>query len=133
MSIFETLMQEDIFVQRPTAGEGRIDEEGNWITSPVVTEIVMKGAIQPYTSTDISDGRDTIPFRSGYDSSAARNIFTDQLVIGSDRNSQAEPDYIDFEGDQWVCWRVYNNLNSPLINLRHCESVWVKRAALGDT
>ena len=126
-------MQEDVFVKRPAPAEGYVDEEGNWVTSAEVAEIIMKGSIQPYTSTDISDGRDTIPMRSGFDSSAARIIFTDQLVRGVDRKKQQEPDYIDYEDDEWICWRVYNNLNSPLIELRHCESVWVRRSALEES
>lgn len=130
MSAFNTLMKEDIIVKRPTAGEGYIDSEGNWVTSVTITDVPMKGNIQPYTSTDISDGKDTIPFRDGFDSSAARNIFTDQLVYGVSRQDQREPDEIEFEGYTWLCWRVYSNLNNPLVRLRHCESVWVRRDAL---
>lgn len=130
--MFVTLMKEDIVINRPTSGEGYVDEEGNWVTSATITQIPMKGNIQPYTSTDISDGREVIPFRDGFDSQSARNIFTNQLVLSVDRNQQREPDELEFEGETWVCWRVYNNLNSPLTSLRHCESVWVKRIALEE-
>lgn len=132
MSLYNTLFQEVIIVNRPTSGEGYVDNKGNWVTASTITTVQMKGNIQPYTSTDIADGRESIPYRDGYDSSAARTVFTDQLVRPVNREKQIEPDELDFEGDTWVCWRVYNNLNSPLLNMRHCESVWVKRDALRE-
>lgn len=130
MSVFNILMKETITINRPTAGEGELSPEGKWIPSTTLTPIPMLGSIQPYTSTDITDGREVLPFKDGYDSAAARTVFTDQLTQTVSRKLQHEPDEIEFEGDTWVCWRVYNYLNSPLESLRHCESVFVKRDAL---
>lgn len=126
MSIFNTLMKEIIVINRPTA-KGGVDSEGNWVTSATTDSISMRGNIQPYTSTDISKGDESLPSRSGFDSTSAIFVFTDQVVYEVSRDSQREPDEIEWQGSTYVCWRVFNYMNAPLENLRHCQSVFVKR------
>lgn len=130
--LYEILFKEDITIQRPTSGEGVLDAEGNWVTATTVTPVVMKGAVQPYTSTDIVDGRDTLPQKFGFDSQHARTVFTNALVRNVDRRTDTEPDELTVDNEVFVCWRVYNNLNSPLVDMRHCESVWLRRDVLAD-
>ena len=127
---FSVLLKEVVTIKRPTSGEGYVDEEGNWITAVTTTDIDMAGSIQPYDSTVLADGMDTLPFKDGFNSHSTRTVYTDQLVYPVDPSSQREPDEMEFDGDVWVCYRVYNYLNCPLPKLRHCESVWIKREAI---
>ena len=130
--LYKILFSDDITIQRPTSGEGTLDSEGNWVTATTVTPVTMKGAIQPYTSTDIVDGNDTLPQKFGFDSQHARTVFSKELVRNVDRRTGTEPDELTVDGEVYMCWRVYNNLNSPLVDMRHCESIWLRRDILAE-
>lgn len=130
--LYKILFSDDITIQRPTSGEGTLDSEGNWVTATTVTSVTMKGAIQPYTSTDIVDGNDTLPQKFGFDSQHARTVFSKELVRNVDRRTGTEPDELTVDGEVYMCWRVYNNLNSPLVDMRHCESIWLRRDILAE-
>jgi hypothetical protein len=130
-SIFDTLFQDEISIRRPTAGQGEVSEFGEWVTSTSINTITMKGNVQPYINTDVSKGQASIPTKDGFNDSQARTVFTDQLTRPVDSYSDQEPDETTIDGEVYVCWRVINNLNSPLEHLRHCESVFLRRAFLG--
>ncbi len=127
---FSILFQENIEINRPTENQGYVNETGDWVTASTVTVIPMKGSIQPYRSSDISKGEESLPFRDGYDYSSARTVFTDQSVFPVSRKKNREPDYILIDGEEFVCWDVFTHMNSPLVDLRHCESIFVERSAL---
>lgn len=127
---FATLFQEDLTIKRPTAGEGYPDEHGKWVTAVTVTDVPMKGYIEPYKNTDVSKGEETLPFRDGYDQSSARTVFTSELVYAVSRKHNREPDCLIIDGEEYVCWYVFNNMNSAIERLRHCECVFVERSAL---
>lgn len=128
---FSILFQENFQVFRPN-GQGSVSETGDWIPAASATPINMQGNIEPYINSDISKGHEAIPFRDGYDSSNAKKVFTDQLVFGVSRKLNREPDYMIIDGVEFVCWSVIDNMQSPLINLRHCECIFVERTALQE-
>jgi len=130
---FSTLFQKDLTIKRPTAGEGYPDEHGNWVTSVTVTDVPMKGEIEPYKNTDVAKGEETLPFRDGYDQSSARTVFTNQLVYPVSRKHNREPDWLVIDGEEFVCWYVFNYMDSAIERLRHCESVFVERSALKES
>lgn len=129
---FSILFQQSFEVYRPNGG-GKVSPTGDWIPATSATPILMKGNIEPYTSTDISKGHEAIPFRDGYDSSSAKKVFTDQLVYGVSRKSNREPDYMIIDGLEYVCWSVFDNMNTPLTTLRHCECIFVERDGLENS
>lgn len=130
MSAFNILNKQTFTISRKTAGEGYLDDRGNWVPSATVTEISMTGSIQPYKETDVIDGNLSLPEKSGFDSEYARVVYTDQEVFIVSRQKQREPDEITIEGEVFVCWRVYNYLTAPLVNLRHCKAIFVRRDVL---
>lgn len=127
---FSVLMQENLVIFRPSEDQGYPDEFGNWVTAVDIQTIPMKGSIQPYRSTDFSKGEESLPSRDGFDKSYARTVYTDQLVQPVDRKKNREPDTINIDGVEYVCWDVFDHLNAPMVDLRHCQSVFVERARL---
>lgn len=130
MSVFNILNKETFTVNRRTAGEGRLDGRGNWIPSSTTTSITMTGSIQPYKQSDIKNGNISVPLPSGFDSEYARTVYTNQEVFVVNRQRQIEPDEIVIDGEVFFCFRVYNYLNGPLVDLRHCKAIFVRRDKL---
>lgn len=129
MSTFQTLFKQPLVIQRYEEGGGYLDDQGNWQPANKV-DIPMTGNILPYRETDIIDGNRAEPQKYGFDSQDIRRVFTDQLTKTVKRETQQEADEIIVDGDVYVCFRIYNYLNVPLVSLRHCESIFVKRDRL---
>lgn len=131
MSTFNTLFKQPLVIQRYEAGGGSLDSDGNWQPA-TKTNINMIGNILPYRETDIIDGDRADPQKFGFDNQDIRRVFTDQLTKTVSRETQQEADEIVVNGDVYVCFRIYNYLDVPLVTLRHCESIFVKRDRLSQ-
>lgn len=126
--LFNILFQQSITIDRPTSG-GSPNEYGEWVSTNT-TPVIMKGSVQPYMSSDLNKGEESIPLREGYDSGSVITVFTDQLTYSYDRQSQRAADKFTYKGQSYVCWRVYDNLDTPLTDMAHCESVFVREDML---
>lgn len=129
---FSTLFKKDLIIKRPAAGEGYPDSTGKWVTAVTVTDVPMLGEIEPYRNTDVAKGQMTLPFRDGYDQSSAITVFTSEVVYPVSRKHNREPDYIEYNGEEYVCWYVFNNMDTAITRLRHCESIFVEKSALWE-
>lgn len=130
---YTELFKSAIVIKRPTANQGYLNEEGEWITATTITDVNCEGSILPYTTSDNeSDGKEPIPFKSGFQDTDAKQVFVNTRVYTVDSKQKREPDEIIIDGDAYVCWRVYDYMDVPILNLRHCDCVFVKRSALGD-
>lgn len=128
MMLFNILFQQNITINRPSGG-GTPNEYGEWEQTNT-TPVVMRGSVQPYMSSDLNKGEESIPLREGYDSGSVITVFTDQLTYSYDRQTQRAGDKLEHKGHSYICWRVYNNLDTPLTGMAHCESVFVREDML---